>query len=77
MSPRIRLKPDIRHVPAASVPYGPDIAVKGGKVWACYHDGQLVCVGATAAEARRKWRKLYWQESATIYGPQQGRKLNG
>lgn len=30
---RLPYKPDLRHVGADSVPYGPDICEKGGRVW--------------------------------------------
>jgi hypothetical protein len=56
-------KPTIRKVLADSVPYGRDICAHGNHVWAAYSDGVLVCVAATAPEARRKYRKAladYW-----------------
>ena len=59
----MQLTPTIRKVPADSVPYGPDIATHGNHVWAAYDDDRLVCVAATAPEARRKYRKAladYW-----------------
>jgi hypothetical protein len=73
---RLPCKPDLRHVGGDSVPYGLDIAVKGGKVWACFHEGRLVCVAATEDAARRKYRKAYWEQSAAHFHPE-GRKLNG
>jgi hypothetical protein len=48
---------DIRKVPAESVPYGESISRNGKFVWAAYDNGVLVAVGATAGEARRKYRE--------------------
>lgn len=54
-----RVDPPVRKVPADSVPYGSDISLNGKHCWAIYDDsGQLVCVGATSAEVRRKYREL-------------------
>ena len=55
--------PTIRRVPADSVLYGRDICTRGDHVWAAYDGDRLVCVAATAPEARRKYRKAladYW-----------------
>lgn len=48
---------DVRKVPADSVPYGGSISRNGRTVWAAFDAaGRLVCVAATANEARRKYR---------------------
>lgn len=50
---------DIRKVPADSVPYGTSISRNGKHVYGAYDiNGQLVCVAATAGEARRKYKSL-------------------
>ena len=50
--------PVVRKVPADSVPYGESISNNGRTVWAAFNDaGQLVCVGATSSEVRRKYRE--------------------
>lgn len=47
--------PTLRKVPADSVPF---ISRNGRTVWAAYDgDGTLVCVAATADEARIKYRE--------------------
>lgn len=46
---------DVRKVPADSVPYGDSISRNGRIVWAAYDGETLVCVAATAPEARRKY----------------------
>ncbi len=48
---------EVHKVPADSVPYGDAITQYGGCVWCAYDDGVLVCVAATAPEARRKYRE--------------------
>ena len=48
---------DVRKVPADSVPYGSSISRNGRTVWAAYDGERLVCVAATAPEARRKYRE--------------------
>jgi len=61
----MELNPTIRRVPADSVPYGPDICTRGSYVWGAYDGDRLVCVAATAPEARRKYRKAlmrFWAE---------------
>ena len=51
--------PTVRKVPADSVPYGDSISRNGSSVWAAYDDnGRLICVCATAGEARRKYRSI-------------------
>ncbi len=48
---------DVRKVPADSVPYGSSISRNGKFVWCAYDGERLVCVAATAPEARRKYRE--------------------
>src|SRR5215469_1761713 len=49
----------IRKVPADSVPYGDAVCRRGNHVWAVYDgNGQLVCIGATAKEARERCRRI-------------------
>jgi len=50
-------KPTLKHVPAASVPYGEQITRRGDKVWAAYSDDELIAIGATAKEARAKYAR--------------------
>ena len=50
--------PTVRKVPADSVPYGDSISRNGVFVWAAYEGERLVCVAATADEARRRYRAL-------------------
>jgi hypothetical protein len=49
---------ELRKVPADSVPYGDAICTRGHSVWAVYDGDRLVCVAATANEAREKYRRL-------------------
>jgi hypothetical protein len=48
----------VRKVPADSVPYGSSITRNGRTVWAAYDVDKLIAVGATADEARRKFKDL-------------------
>jgi hypothetical protein len=61
-----RYKPDapidIRKVPADSVPYGESISRNGRTVWVAYDGDRLVCIGATAGEARSKYKLLKAKE---------------
>jgi hypothetical protein len=60
-----RVDPDapvLRKVPADSVPYGESISGNGRTVIAAYHGERLVCVAATAEEARRRYRALLIQQ---------------
>jgi hypothetical protein len=50
--------PTIRKVPAATVPYGDSISRNGQTVWVALDGDQLICVAATAEEARRKSRAI-------------------
>jgi hypothetical protein len=57
-NPHKELDIDVRKVPADSVPYGESISTRGDYVWCAYDErGTLVCVAATADEARRKYRE--------------------
>lgn len=57
-NPHKELDIDVHKVPAASVPYGESISTRGDYVWCAYDDrGTLVCVAATAKEARRKYQE--------------------
>jgi len=53
-TPRARI--DVRKLPAEAVPYGTSISLNGRHVWGAFDDDVLVCVAATADEARRKYR---------------------
>jgi hypothetical protein len=57
--PRIppRYAPELRKVPADSVPYGSSISRNGKTVWVAYFAGTLIAVGTTAGEARAKFRE--------------------
>jgi hypothetical protein len=46
---------DVRKVDAASVPFGTDVSRNGRTVWAVYQDGELLCLGATAKEAKHNY----------------------
>jgi hypothetical protein len=54
----MQLKPIIRKVRPHEVRYGPDIA-RGPWVWCAFDADKLVCVGATAREARRKYHAIW------------------
>ena len=60
--PSQRPKPPVRKVPADSVPYGDSISHNGKYVWVALDGERVVCVAATADEARRKFRQIepYW-----------------
>ena len=63
----MQLKPTVKKIPADSVPYGRDICTRGDSVWAAYSEGVLICIGATADEARRKYRQA-WASNLTAVG---------
>jgi hypothetical protein len=42
-------------VPASSVRFGSDVSRNGKYVWVIYLDGELLCMGATAKEAKRNF----------------------
>ncbi len=46
---------DVRKVDAGSVRFGTDVSRSGRTVWAVYLDGELLCLGATAKEARHNY----------------------
>jgi len=53
----MQLKPTIRKVLASTVPYGDSICTRGKHVWCAYDGDILVCVGATAKEARMLYHR--------------------
>ncbi len=53
-----RNQPTIRKVDASTVPYGESITRDGRTVWAALDGERVVCVAATATEARRKFREI-------------------
>jgi hypothetical protein len=66
---RWRPIPGVRKVPADSVPYGESISHNGKTVWAAYaDDGTLVCVAATAPEARSKYRAWMYSQGSKREG---------
>jgi len=72
----------IRKVPADSVPYGDSISRNGQTVWAAYDGERLLCVAASAEEARRKGMGLWHAESAKQLAARQpaegdGKNLEG
>jgi hypothetical protein len=46
---------DVRKVDAHSVPFGTDVSRNGRTVWACFLNGELLCLGATAREAKHNY----------------------
>jgi hypothetical protein len=50
----------IRKVPASSVPFGESISRNGRTVWAGYHNGELVAVGATCDQTRAKYKNWWY-----------------
>ena len=50
--------PVVRKVPASSVPYGPNISRNGQHVWIALEGERIVCVAATAKEARHKFKEI-------------------
>ena len=58
----MQMTPIIKKVDATSVPYGPDVSRNGKFVWAAFDNDRLVCIAATAPEARRRYRKA-WVEN--------------
>jgi hypothetical protein len=68
-SPSRRQQADVRKVAADSVPYGDSISRNGTHVWAGFDGERLLCVCATAGEARRKCADiLAAEESARQLG---------
>ncbi|MGH9497793.1 MAG: hypothetical protein ACRD3L_01490 [Terriglobales bacterium] len=53
----MQIKPTIRRQTPGSVHYGGDIAT-GPWVYSAYDGPRLICVAATAGEARRKYRRI-------------------
>lgn len=49
----------VKKVPASSVRYGEDISTTGKWVYCAYDGDELVAVGATAGEARQRYRKAW------------------
>ena len=58
----------LRKVDEASVPYGESISRNGRIVWAAYHSGELVVVGATRDEARAKYRDWHVSQGMSAEG---------
>ena len=50
--------PTLKKVPASSVPYGESISTNGRTVWVALDGERIVCVAATADEARRKFKEI-------------------
>ena len=48
----------VRKVDARSVPYGVNVSRNGATCWAAFDGERLVCVAATAEQARMKYRAL-------------------
>jgi len=53
-----RYKPTIKKVRAASVPYGESISRNGQTLWVALDGERVVCVAATAGEAKRKFKEI-------------------
>lgn len=51
--------PTLKRVLATSVPFGPDICTRGKHVWGAWDGPTLIAVGATRAEALRKYRDAF------------------
>ena len=60
----MQLKPIIRKLAADTVPYGDAITTRGNYVWGAFDGDELVAIGATVDEAKRKYRRV-WAESMT------------
>lgn len=56
---------DVRKVRADTVPYGESISPNGETVWVAYDGERLLCVAATAEEARRKGRAAIQRRAKT------------
>jgi hypothetical protein len=52
----------IRKEPAAEHRYGKDVSRHGDYVYAAYDGDNVVAIGATAKEARRKYKAAYYVE---------------
>jgi hypothetical protein len=52
----------VRKIAAESVPFGLDVSRNGKHVFAVYDGDKLICLGATADEARGKARRLLVQQ---------------
>jgi len=63
-------KPTLKRQPADSVPYGDAISKRGGYVWCAYDGDRLVCVAATAKEARTKYYRVRLGDSYGKAAPQ-------
>lgn len=77
ISPRSpdRNQPTIRKVEASTVPYGESISGNGRTVWIALDGERLVCVAATAEEARSKYREI--RKSLVARGTGGGSNLEG
>jgi hypothetical protein len=60
---------DVRKVPADSVPHGDAVSRNGRTVWAAYDSETLIAVGATANEARGKYREVRRQKERALHTP--------
>jgi hypothetical protein len=56
----------IRKEPAADHRYGKEVSRRGGYVYAAYSDNDVIAIGATVKEARRKYRIAYYVESGVL-----------
>jgi predicted negative regulator of RcsB-dependent stress response len=54
--------PTLRKVDASSVMFGESISTNGKTLWAAYDGEQLVAVGASSDEARRKYNEALRRE---------------
>jgi hypothetical protein len=61
--------PTVRKIRADSVPYGDSISRNGRTVWVVLEEERVVCVAATAAEVRRKYREHKHNVINGIGGP--------
>jgi hypothetical protein len=67
--------PDVRKVDVGTVPavFSADVVGNGRTVWAGFDGERVICVAATADEARRKWRLLMARKRE---GEERGRSGN-
>lgn len=58
----------MRKVPASSVPHGESITRNGKTVWVGLDGERVICVAATAGEARRKWTEIHIRRRIEEHG---------
>ena len=68
--------PIIKRIPVSAHRYGKDISRDGRWLYGAYSGDRLICVAASAPEARRKYAAV-WSERLTPQGKRKWRAVLG